>query len=302
MARIAQGHNGVFRLRPDETRCPSCHGRDFEQAFVLRSHTIGRCTHCGLLTNLSFPQSNPDAVFDSAYHGDAQSAAFATSGYGEGDPSREIWGRGLDLLTSRTSGGRLLDVGAARGSFVALARARNWDAEGVELSRDAGRVAREEHGMPVRTGTLDHLPIDEPFDAITIWDVLEHVTDVQGTLQAARRLLQPDGVLLVTTDNFDSLIADLSRTVLGISRGTVSFPVERFFIPYNTVYFTPESLRSAFLTAGFENTYTAGIDYPLAKMNLSGPQRIVTRGLYALGRSIGRESQMLCIAQPRETD
>ncbi len=298
MARIAQNHSSAFQLRPGETRCPACHGTDFESTLRLKSHDVGRCLGCGLMVNISFPQAAPETVFNSAYHGDAQSAAFARDEYGKTDASGLTWRAGLDALARTTPGRRLLDVGSARGSFVALALASGWDAQGVEFSDAAAQIAREEHGVPVRTGTLDAIPETERFDAITIWDVLEHVTDVSHTLNAARARLKPDGALLITTDNFDSLVADLGRSAYAVTRGRLTFPVERFFIPYNTVYFTPESLRSSLLVAGLTTTYSQGIDYPLEKMNLSVLQRMVTKMLYATGQATGRQSQMLVIAQP----
>lgn len=302
MARVASDHGGAFRLRPGKTRCPGCHHTEFEHALGLRSHVVGRCLECGLMVNISFPQEAPALVFDAAYHGDAQSAAFEGSSFGPTDPSRTIWERGLAAVSRATNGRRLLDVGAARGSFVALATARGWDAQGVELAADAASIARDTHGLPVATGTITDVAGDQQFDVITIWDVLEHVTDVAGTLSAAHARLAPGGAVLITTDNFDSLVADLARSAYAMSRGRITFPVERFFIPYNTVYFTPESLRSVLRVHGLHTVHSEGIDYPLAKMNLSAPQRLIARALYAAGEKSGRESQMLVVAQPAEED
>lgn len=269
----------------------------FEDVLLLPSHVIGRCLDCGLMVNLSFPQRTPTAVFDASYHGDAQSLAFADAGFGIEDPSRGIWEHGLRVAETLTAGRRLLDVGAARGSFVALARSRGWDAQGVELSADAAESAQTDHGLPVAPGTIDVMPSDPVFDAITIWDVLEHVTDVAATLRAAKTRLAPNGVVILTTDNFDSLIADLARSAYALTGRRVAFPAARFFIPYNTVYFTPESLRGVLRQQDLHTVYSQGIDYPEVKMNLSLPERVVTRVLYAAGRKSGRESQMLLAAK-----
>ncbi|MBL7183339.1 MAG: class I SAM-dependent methyltransferase [Anaerolineae bacterium] len=74
-------------------------------------------------------------------------------------------------------GRRLLDVGCHIGVFLGIAQERGWAAWGIEPSRWAAREARG-RGLQVIEGTLDDVHLaGESFDVITLWDVIEHLTD-----------------------------------------------------------------------------------------------------------------------------
>ncbi|CAA7621665.1 methyltransferase domain-containing protein [Magnetospirillum sp. UT-4] len=97
--------------------------------------------------------------------------------------------------------GALLDVGAYCGLFVAEAKRRGWDAEGVDPSRWASRMAAEQVGVTVHQGTLDSAAtaLKPPYDVVTTWDVLEHVADPLGYLAQINRLLKDGGVVALST-------------------------------------------------------------------------------------------------------
>jgi 2-polyprenyl-3-methyl-5-hydroxy-6-metoxy-1,4-benzoquinol methylase len=117
--------------------------------------------------------------------------------------------RSLEKVTGPGNGRSLLDVGAYIGVFVEVALAAGWQACGVEPSRWAAAVARQE-GLPVIEGTQDSLELQgRQFDAVTMWDVIEHVAHPSAELAKAFQLLRPGGVLAVHTMDIDSLAARL---------------------------------------------------------------------------------------------
>ena len=148
--------------------------------------------------------------------------------------------REIRHLRSRP-GGRLLDVGAGSGSFVALARRLGWDAEGLDPDPSAVETAQG-RGVPVRHGTLADVPVDDgPFDAVTLSHVIEHLHDPQRELQRIRRLLVPDGRLWIATPNLDALgHRRYGRDWLGLDP------------PRHLILFTPDSLRRLLGRAGFK--------------------------------------------------
>jgi SAM-dependent methyltransferase len=97
---------------------------------------------------------------------------------------------------------RLLDIGSGPGFFLKTAKSRGWTVMGIEPSRQAAAHARD-MGIDVAegffgaetAGTLGR------FDAINLNNVLEHVPDPIAVLQAARGILEPDGVLCVGVPN-----------------------------------------------------------------------------------------------------
>jgi SAM-dependent methyltransferase len=57
----------------------------------------------------------------------------------------------------------------------------------------------EQLGLDVRIGSLpNEIPVDGPFDVITLLDVIEHVEDDLAALETVRRLLRPGGLLVIT--------------------------------------------------------------------------------------------------------
>lgn len=117
----------------------------------------------------------------------------------------ELLERHHDPALGRT----LLDVGAYTGVFVEVARTAEWDAMGVEPSHWAIQVARDAR-LPVIQGTLlSPELVGRQFDAITMWDVIEHVSNPREELQRSYNLLAPGGLLLVHTMDIDSLTAKI---------------------------------------------------------------------------------------------
>ncbi|MCI0650789.1 MAG: class I SAM-dependent methyltransferase [Planctomycetes bacterium] len=97
--------------------------------------------------------------------------------------------------------GTLLEVGCYTGVFLDVMRSAGWKVTGVEPSKWAADFARGRRNLDVRTGTLDEcgsLPRGG-FDAVFMWDVLEHLRDPERVLRQAHALLRPDGVLCLST-------------------------------------------------------------------------------------------------------
>jgi SAM-dependent methyltransferase len=101
--------------------------------------------------------------------------------------------------------GRLLEVGAAYGHSLDLARKRGWDVEGVELSPRAAAYARENFGLTVFNCDLVETPLsDESFDAVIMWHVLEHVRNPKEQLLRVAAVLKHGGVLGIRVPNIGS--------------------------------------------------------------------------------------------------
>jgi SAM-dependent methyltransferase len=108
------------------------------------------------------------------------------------------------------SGGRLLDVGCATGEFSARMAEHGWQVQGVEPSPQAAAVARETYGLDVAESSLTQARFpDRHFDAVTLWDVLEHVPDPLAELAEIHRVLKVGGVLAISLPNLRSFDAAL---------------------------------------------------------------------------------------------
>jgi ubiquinone/menaquinone biosynthesis C-methylase UbiE len=123
-----------------------------------------------------------------------------------GHPS-QIWTRGLERRLGimrryvDLEGKRILDVGCGVGAFIRRLREFSTRIAGVDVDR--ARVTeggREVSGLGLAVG--EHLPFaDNTFDVVLLHEVLEHVTDDQGTLRETRRVLQPGGKAVIFCPN-----------------------------------------------------------------------------------------------------
>lgn len=102
----------------------------------------------------------------------------------------------------------ILDVGAANGSFLKIAREAGWAVSGCEPSRWMCEWSKRNYGIALTQGTVfDAAWEDETFDVVTLWDVLEHTPDPAATLRECVRVLRPGGLLVLTYPDVGSWIA-----------------------------------------------------------------------------------------------
>jgi SAM-dependent methyltransferase len=142
---------------------------------------------------------------------------------------------------ARPAGKRVLDVGAAGGSFLAAARERGYEPHGCEPSTWMCQFAKEHYGLDLFPGTLFEMPRQPgSVDLLTLFDVIEHTPDPQAVLRRAHELLASDGVLAMSYPDYGSLAARF----LG-SR----WP---FLLTVHLYYFTRATMTALLRRTGFE--------------------------------------------------
>ncbi len=115
------------------------------------------------------------------------------------------------VMRHRAAPARLLDVGAGAGCFLEAAAARGYEAGGLEPSAECVRLVRER----VPSARMVHGSIESAdiapgsYDIVTLWDVLEHLTEPRATVRRLAAWLAPDGLLALQVPDGDSLPARL---------------------------------------------------------------------------------------------
>ena len=97
--------------------------------------------------------------------------------------------------------GKILDIGAGTGDFLIMAQKNGWKITGLEPSEKAKGIAMAK-GVSFAEDLAD-MP-DHSTDVITMWHVLEHVPDVKAQITELKRILKPDGVIIIAVPNFKS--------------------------------------------------------------------------------------------------
>jgi len=111
----------------------------------------------------------------------------------------------LSLINDlKKSKGNLLDIGAGTGDFLVVAKENGWNTIGIEPSQKAKEIA-ERKGVELKSNLLDFA--DDSFDVITMWHVLEHVPNLEDQIKELKRLVKPDGAIIIAVPNFKSFDA-----------------------------------------------------------------------------------------------
>ena len=178
------------------------------ESFAPTNHRPGEhaglwaCADCGTVQQIDIPKG---AALEDLYREMADSDYLA-----EEQGRRETARRLLDLVGAHGPPGTLLDVGCGHGLLLDEARRRGFSVKGIELSRTAAGYARDVLGLDVFEGALEEFAAAHEgpgFDAIVLADVIEHLPDPLGALDACRDLLNPGGALCVVTPDPASLTA-----------------------------------------------------------------------------------------------
>lgn len=94
---------------------------------------------------------------------------------------------------------RIVEIGAGTGGNIAMLE-QFGDVQAVEMSDLARRIALEKTGRDFLSGHLpDNIPVAAgSVDLICLFDVLEHVSEDEASLETMRRLLKPGGKIVLT--------------------------------------------------------------------------------------------------------
>ncbi|MBN2279479.1 MAG: class I SAM-dependent methyltransferase [Candidatus Marinimicrobia bacterium] len=99
----------------------------------------------------------------------------------------------------KSTPGKILDIGCATGEFLAYYKQYYWQCTGVEVDAGARDLAREKNIKVF--SSVHEIPDQEKFDVITLWHVLEHVHDLNKSIEKIKKMMNKDGVLVIAVPN-----------------------------------------------------------------------------------------------------
>ncbi len=293
-------------LDPD-VRCPVCGSEAARLRYRITRFRVCHCTACSLV--YLWPQLSDEEVrelFSRLYSEGEGSVPELKSYYDftyDDDPSNplvQLYEHWLSRIARHRRAGSLLDIGCGTGLFLAVARRHGWEVCGVDECAEATRHAREHFGLEVWDGQFtDFAAEGRSFDAIAMWDIIEHARDPVGLLRAARSVLAPGGVMGISTPNQRSILDVVAGSLYHLSGGRVTRWLEKFYIEQHFLYFTPDTLAATLGRAGLETLDLELEATDLRRLSLSPPMRLLLRTLFAAGRLTGLENRLFAIARER---
>jgi 2-polyprenyl-3-methyl-5-hydroxy-6-metoxy-1,4-benzoquinol methylase len=200
-----------------------------------KHHAIVKCRKCGLV--YANPRDDSSVVLDNY-------VKVEDPLYVEERQGRVItFGKHLlpmHRFIGPPAGRTLLDIGAHIGVFVEVARRAGWEATGIEPSHWSVEMARQS-GTELIEGTLASSDLPENhFDVVTLWDVIEHLSDPKTELGHVFRVLKPGGWVVIHTMNIESPFARLMGK---------KWP---WFMEMHLYYFSERTLRCLLEKTGFQ--------------------------------------------------
>ncbi len=108
------------------------------------------------------------------------------------------------------SGNRLLDIGAASGIFLHLARQEGYEIYGIEPSEFLVKEAEKQYNIKLFKGTVEDYKPKEKFSIITLLDIIEHLVEPDAFMTKVDALIEENGILVLVTPDINSLAARLA--------------------------------------------------------------------------------------------
>jgi 2-polyprenyl-3-methyl-5-hydroxy-6-metoxy-1,4-benzoquinol methylase len=215
---------------------------------VENGFTVCRCAGCSLVYVNPQPRRELGEDVEHFHDGDDEAERNRASG-------EQVYDQGLDMIEGHVPGkGRLLDVGCGFGFFLERAARRGWQVHGVDVSRVTVDYARTRLGLnTVERGDLFQARYpDAHFQAVCMWNCLEHLPRPQETLREVGRILSAGGVVLTRVPNIDFSRRIWSLRPLMRLAGIHEWSYLCTPPPQHLFGFTPRTLRMMLARTGFD--------------------------------------------------
>jgi 2-polyprenyl-3-methyl-5-hydroxy-6-metoxy-1,4-benzoquinol methylase len=233
--------------------CPSCGVDDAARELEKDHLTLVRCRQCDMVyVGPAFNEDHYREMYGSpAYQDIMRDLGEASHLYRVDRFGNERVETMAAFLGGMDRPPDYLDVGCSTGFVVEAARDRGWGARGIDLNPSAIAFGQA-RGLNLAVADLADTSLSPAsVDALSLFDVLEHLLHPSGVLERCAELIRPGGIIYIYVPNYDSA----SRLLMG---GEAHF----IWPTHHLNYYTPLTLRSFLGRAGFEVelVQTEGLD------------------------------------------
>lgn len=230
------------------TSCPLCGDSRLFPLITCRDHSVSgedfpivQCEGC----SFKFTQDIPDEASIGPYYKSEDYVSHSRSKKGVINwlyhlvKEYTISGK-YNLVNRLTQGNSIIDYGCGTGDFLSFCQKKGWNTKGFEPSPEARERTRQ-LGLQVAPPEELSALADHSADVITLWHVLEHVHQLEGTLKQLHRILKPGGKLVIAVPNCSSLDARHYKAFWAA-----------YDVPRHLYHFEPKTIKKLVLPIGFK--------------------------------------------------
>jgi 2-polyprenyl-3-methyl-5-hydroxy-6-metoxy-1,4-benzoquinol methylase len=144
----------------------------------------------------------------------------------------------------------LLDIGCGTGEFISIAKQDNWTVKGIEPNPKARSIANDKTDNEVYDVEYLNNFGTQSFDVITLWHVLEHLPNLDEHISLIKKLLKPDGKIVIAVPNYKSFDACYYKKFWAA-----------FDVPRHLWHFSQLSIKKLFLKENLEIENTLALKF-----------------------------------------
>jgi SAM-dependent methyltransferase len=186
------------------------------------------------------------------------------------------------LLTYVPEARNILDIGAAFGEFLSIAKEHGLSVSGIELSSHACGVAKDKYCFNFKQVRVEDYHGNEKYDLIHINHVFEHFVSPHIVLERINSLLSPGGMVYVEVPFQFNLFEVMKYRLHGQRKKFDAFSV------HHPVFYRPRTLKNIFDAHGFNCRKIRIFDwprYPVVGLE-SGLKRLIWSAASLLGQGV----------------
>ncbi|MBN1198451.1 MAG: class I SAM-dependent methyltransferase, partial [Bacteroidales bacterium] len=173
------------------------------------------------------------------------------------------------LVKKYSPGNSILDIGCGTGEFLNFCQQKKLKCIGVEPSEKARTYAKTNYYLDVRDNFIQGVENTKRFDCITLWHVLEHIHQLDLTLEKINSLLTQEGVVIIAVPNSNSYDAgfygihwaayDLPRHIYHFTRDSMRTFEDKYH--FNCLTILPQKLDAFYISLLSEKYKNGSIRY-----------------------------------------
>ena len=253
--------------------CPGCfsekttHNKTFSSMLDLIGNSnqeVHVCNICNLkFLSPYFSEQELDELYSKSYFVDSESSDGSLGASSAVDyesislaPRRYKYLNCLDILLSKKSDAKnILDIGAATGFFLYLAKTKkNLEIEGLETSKYACDEAKDKYNINLHYCALEEYEQNKTFDLIHLNHVFEHLVDPNESIKILDRLLSHKGLLYIEIPYQFNIFENIKYKITKKSKQYDIFSI------HHPIFYTTKTFKKLFKKHGFEIVFLLNFD------------------------------------------